>query len=236
LYRSLESDRIIKTVCKLKKRISERFMDSNLNKVCSELLSIAKETEDRCNWIAKKNIFLRIVIGIVIILILGVLTSALLSIKIEGVSLKFAEFVGMLEAGMNAVVIIGAAILFLITVETRFKRSRALKSLHELRVICHVIDMHQLTKDPERTLTIRKNTVSSPKSNLNLFELSRYLDYCTEMLSLIGKIAALYAQKINDPIVINTVNDLEILTTGLSRKIWQKIMVLQVFEKNIKKK
>jgi len=46
------------------------------------------------------------------------------------------------------------------------------------------------------------------------------------MLSLLGKTAALYPQDFDDALVINTVNDIETLTTGLSRKIWQKIMII----------
>ena len=58
------------------------------------------------------------------------------------------------------------------------------------------------------------------------FELSRYLDYCTELLSLTGKVASLYVQDFQDPVALDAVNDIENLTTGLSRKIWQKIMIL----------
>lgn len=58
------------------------------------------------------------------------------------------------------------------------------------------------------------------------FELSRYLDYCSELLSLTGKVAALYVQDFQDPVVLAAVNEIEELTTGLSRKIWQKLMVL----------
>ena len=58
------------------------------------------------------------------------------------------------------------------------------------------------------------------------FELSRYLDYCSEMLALISKIAVLYVQDLTDPVAIDTVDDVEDLTTGLSRKIWQKLTVL----------
>ena len=61
---------------------------------------------------------------------------------------------------------------------------------------------------------------------MSAFELNRYLDYCTEMLSLSGKVAALYIQHFEDPEAVSAVNDLEDLTSGLSRKIWQKIMVL----------
>lgn len=46
------------------------------------------------------------------------------------------------------------------------------------------------------------------------------------MLSLIGKLAALYVQKFDDPVALSAVNDVEQLTTGLARKIWQKIMIL----------
>jgi hypothetical protein len=58
------------------------------------------------------------------------------------------------------------------------------------------------------------------------FELSRYLDYCSEMLSLVGKIAALYVQRFDDPVVLAAVDEIEDLTTGISRKIWQKIMII----------
>jgi len=37
------------------------------------------------------------------------------------------------------------------------------------------------------------------------FELGRYLDYCSEMLSLTGKVAALYAQDLDDPVVVEAV-------------------------------
>jgi len=58
------------------------------------------------------------------------------------------------------------------------------------------------------------------------FEMNRYLDYCSEMLSLTGKVAALYIQDFDDAIALASVNDIESLATGLSRKIWQKLMIL----------
>ena len=57
--------------------------------------------------------------------------------------------------------------------------------------------------------------------------MSRYLDYCSEMLSLIGKVAALYAQHIDDSVALAAVDGIESLTTNLSRKIWQKITMLR---------
>jgi hypothetical protein len=50
------------------------------------------------------------------------------------------------------------------------------------------------------------------------------------MLSLVGKVAALYAVDFEDEVVLAAVNDVENLTTGLSRKIWQKIVILYRFK------
>jgi hypothetical protein len=88
--------------------------------------------------------------------------------------------------------------------------------------------MHQLTKDPERIVARvpEQDTASSPQHAMTRFELGRYLDYCTELLSLISKIAALYVQRFDDEVTLGAVNEVESLTSGLSKKIWQKIMIL----------
>jgi hypothetical protein len=59
-----------------------------------------------------------------------------------------------------------------------------------------------------------------------MFELQRYLDYCSEATAIISKVAALYAQSLEDDVVIRAVNEIEVLCTGLSRKIWQKLIIL----------
>jgi hypothetical protein len=69
-------------------------------------------------------------------------------------------------------------------------------------------------------------TASSPRRTMSRFELTRYLDYCSEMLSLTNKLASLYAQNMPDAVVNDAVNDIEQLTTNLSSKIWQKITIL----------
>ena len=73
-------------------------------------------------------------------------------------------------------------------------------------------------------------TSSSPDRDLTPFELVRYLDYCSEMLSLTAKLAALYAEKLSDPVVLEAVGDIERLTSDLSGKIWQKITIVQSLE------
>jgi hypothetical protein len=44
---------------------------------------------------------------------------------------------------------------------------------------------------------------------------------------LISKIAALYVQGFQDTVLLDAVDDVEDLTAGLSRKIWQKITILE---------
>ncbi len=103
-------------------------------------------------------------------------------------------------------------------------------AIHQLRALAHVIDMHQLTKDPERSFFNEKRTYSSSMQTMNTFELTRYLDYCAEMLSLVSKVAALYTQNFDDTVILTEVNKLENLTTGLSNKIWQKIVIIYRFK------
>lgn len=226
MYRSLDSEKILGTIETLSRRIGERFPGAGLNRVCDELLTIARESQKRTAWIAKPQRSLRFLTGVLVTVIIGGLASLLANASWPRNGFDLVVLVQVSEAGLNVFLLLSAAILFLVTAETRIKRRRALKAIHELRALAHVIDMHQLTKDPERLLARRATTPSSPKHNLSPFELGRYLDYCSEMLSLIGKLAALYVQKFDDPVALAAVNEVEDLTAGLSRKIWQKIMII----------
>ena len=108
----------------------------------------------------------------------------------------------------------------------RFPGSGLQEVCAELRVILHVIDMHQLTKDPTAAVSIGGKTASSPARTLTPYELSRYLDYCSEMMSLTAKVAVLFAQSLPDPIVTEAVSDIERIAAGMSQKVWQKITML----------
>lgn len=226
MYRSLDSEKILATIGTLSRRIAERFPASGLHRVCQELLTVAEESQRRSAWIAKPQRSLRFIAGALVTMIIGVLFLVLANASWPRNGFDLVVLVQVSEASLNVFLLLSAAILFLVTAETRIKRRRALKAIHELRALAHVIDMHQLTKDPERLLARMAETPSSPKQNLSPAELGRYLDYCSEMLSLIGKLAALYVQKFDDPVALAAVNEVEDLTTGLSRKIWQKIMII----------
>ena len=61
---------------------------------------------------------------------------------------------------------------------------------------------------------------------MNAYELTRYLGYCSELLSLLSKIAALHVQRFNDPVTLAAVDELEGLCSSLSGKMWQKILIV----------
>ncbi len=227
-YSSLDPEKVFVTIARLRKRISERFPGSGLSAVCAELETVCAITEERIQWIAKPLWLLRIVRYFLIAGIFAALAVALVQLGVGGFrELGVGEWIQTIEAALNNVILIGVAIFFLWSLETRVKRRRALRSLHELRSIAHVIDMHQLTKDPDRLSKKHVRTSSSPDHALTPYELRRYLDYCSEMLSLTGKVAALYLQTLDEPSVVSTAREIEDLTTGLSRKIWQKIVFLR---------
>jgi hypothetical protein len=133
-----------------------------------------------------------------------------------GVSkIDLQSLVAMLESITNEVVLLVAGIFSLITIEGRIKRQRVIDAITNLRAVAHIIDMHQLTKAP-----------GSSQHGLSNERLARYLDYCSEMLSLVSKIAFLYVNNFDDAAANHSVNELEDLTSGLSRKIWQKITII----------
>jgi hypothetical protein len=222
----LEYDKIIVTLQLLEKRISDRFPNSGLDGVVNDFLIIAKKSKKNIEWISQPHYPMRALSYFVIAIAIVGLAYSFTQIEYNSDIFKLSNIITTSEAFFNEVVLIGAAIFFLITIETRVKRDKTFKFLNELRVIAHVIDMHQLTKDPGMHDDFGNNTENSPPRDLSLFELQRYLDYCTEALSLVGKVAALYAQGLPTEVVVKTVNEIENLSSGLSRKIWQKLIIL----------
>ena len=236
-FKSLDPQKICNTIERLHKRVSERFPDAGLADVCSRLHDISENMKKRAEWIGRPVYWLRAITWFICVAILLMAIAPLFFIFQLGPSLGdlqevdggFAGFVTVLEAGLNDVVLIGAAIFFFLTLETRYKRQRALKAIHELRTVAHIIDMHQLTKDPHRIGRNRvySSTGFSPKLSMTPFQLRRYLEYCSEMLALTGKVAAVYVQEFDDAVALASASELETLTAGLSNKIWQKISILE---------
>ncbi len=223
----LDATKLIDTLDQLCMRIEERFPGSSLYKVARQVHDIGKETDEVTGWIKKPNIWLRILVGGFIAAILLTLGYGLSKVQWTHSSFTVGDIVQIGEAGLNEIVILGAAVLFLVSIENKSKRKKVVQAINRLRSFAHIIDAHQLTKDPHSILEQKKNTAHSPKRKLTPYELGRYLDYCSELLSLTGKIGFLHAQAFDDPMTVQAVNELESLVNGLSQKIWQKIMIIQ---------
>jgi hypothetical protein len=227
VYRTLDYRCIVTTLETLGNRIRERFPESSLGRVSGELLEFARQSGERIDRLRRPYWWLRFGIAMVIVVIIAVtLTAVLLSMEVSRRADNVFTLLQGLDAAVNELILLAIAFYFLFSLEGRLKRREALKGLHQLRSIAHVIDMHQLTKDPEVVVAPAAATPSSPQRTMTPFELCRYLDYCSELLSLISKLAALHVQYLRDPVVLGAVNDVEELTDGLSRKIWQKINIV----------
>ncbi len=223
----LEIREITPTIDRLYNRINDRFPGSGLGNVCAHLHELSKETPQIVRQINKPHYGIRFLIAFIILVLVVGIAFSIMQCDWGIRKMTLANFVQLTEAALNELVIIGAGIIFMVTFETRHKRMRVVRAVNRLRSFAHIIDAHQLTKDPDRTAQISVPTTHSPKSTLSDYQLGRYLDYCSEMLSLVSKLGFLYVQNFHDPIANDAVNDLENLTNGLSRKIWQKIMILK---------
>lgn len=227
MYRALDANNIITTAKELHQRIGQRFPASGLRKVAEELLAEAQQASHTAHWLATPNIRIRVVSVLIIVAMFVVAASTLLALnrRVELFS-SVSDFLQGVDAAVNDLILIGAATYFLLGWETRLKRKRALRAIHVLRSFAHIIDMHQLTKDPERPTAIKAVAPASPTRTMTPIDLTRYLDYCSEMLSIISKIAALYVQNFDDAVTLAAVDEVEDLTGSLSQKMWQKIMIL----------
>jgi hypothetical protein len=234
MYRTLQPEKIVATLDKLHARINQRFPDKGLARVCLQLGEVARKSHERAEAIARPAYALRFATALMILAGLAMLAYvAGLLIANTKASQDMFSTIQAVDATFNIVILTGATIFFLVSLEERLKRRKALRALNELRTFVHVIDMHQLTKDP--LMIDGPSTPDSPVRDMTPFELTRYLNYCSEMLSLTDKLAALYAQSTSDAVIIDAVSDLSSLTTNLSAKIWQKLTLVQAEHRELER-
>ncbi len=194
--------------------------------MAADLIQVGDSTAHLMGFLARPNWPIRLAVLAIIVVIGALLVTLVATLKLPTGIDGLASAVQAAESLINDLVFLGIAVFFLTSLEDRLKRRRALESLHRLRSIAHIVDMHQLTKDPDRVASPEADTASSPRRTLTPTELGRYLDYCSEMLSVTGKLAALHAQHFNDSVTLGAVNEIENLCTAMSNKIWQKITML----------
>lgn len=219
----LEPAKLQAAIQQVEARIGARFPGSGLAGLAASLAAIAADALARSARIRAADWKLRLVSFVLLGSMALLLAFAIQHARPPPEQIEAFQLAQGIDALLSALVLCGAAAAFVVTLEVRAKRKKALEALHELRVLAHVIDLHQLGKDPERQLT--SEAAAAPAAG-SAAELSRYLNECSDLLALIGKVAAFYVQGFHDGVVLTTVNEIEELTNGLSRKIWQKLTLL----------
>ena len=226
---TLHAEAVAETVRRLRDRIAERFPERDLVRVADELLGLVGRVTVDASAVRGRIRIARVVSRVLIVTIaLG--TVVALWLAVDGARGDAGpdglDWLPLIETTINDLVFAAIAVFFLYTFPERLQRGDLLKLLHRLRSLAHIVDMHQLAKDPERLRPGFRPTGSSADVHLDRDQMERYLNYCSELLSLVGKTAALCAEESRDAVVLETVRSIEELTLGMSRKIWQKISVL----------
>lgn len=227
-YQRLDAEAVKATVDRLTTRIHTRFPERNLSQVSRSLSRAIDELliRPQSRW----PVGLRYASRVLTFVLVGALCIAVAVMTGQATRAQQPEsvweWVQIAESMINDIVFVGIAVFFLWQLPLRWERARDLAALHRLRSLAHVIDMHQLTKDPDRLRSDFRRTPVTVDLNLTAGELSNYLEYCSEMLSLVGKTAALFAEHTQDNTVLQTVDSIEDLSSAMAREIWQKIALL----------
>jgi hypothetical protein len=221
--RQLREDKLLETVEQIRQRICERFPDSGLSQVAAEIVQITREALVRAETIRRPNLWLRA--GLVLLGVIAAAGAVTYAETRTDQTPLLQTVLQFLDAAKGSAAVLTALAIFLVTLETRLKRRRALQAVRELRAMAHIIDMHQLTKDPDRFGHPTQPIVVSRRP-MDADAMGRYLHFCTELLAVVSKIGQLYVQDFPDAAAQTAVDHFEGLATGLSSKIWQKLMIL----------
>lgn len=231
MFERLQADKILATVRRLHARILQHFPEAGLTQVAAEFASLAEASPERIALLYRRNLALRALIVVLLAAIVGVAALFMTTWFADREhSLEVARDVGGLiqaiESVLGAAFFLSAAIVSIVTLEKRHIRVRVVRAMQELRAMAHIVDLHQLQKDPELFVIERGPGEAREHAELSIGEMTRYLDFCTELLSLLGNVAVLYAQPSHDPTVHAAADDVQQLSGNLANKIWQKIMIL----------
>jgi hypothetical protein len=230
MYRTLDPDKLLATIRLFRQRIEKVFPESGLSAVSAELEDTARDCFAEVARQKRPLWGLRTAVAVAVLLLLLLPLEIFWLLRFPLKFSSFGEFVQATDAGFNVVLLLAGAAIFLVSVENRVKRRGALRVLHELRSLAHVVDMHQLSKDPMFDVSVLddgKRLSDRPKAIKEAQDLWYYLSFSTDLLAVIGKLAACFAQSETDRTVLDTVNEIETVSTALSRKIWQKLSLVR---------
>jgi hypothetical protein len=225
----LSPEHVGATVAHLERRIQARFGERGLTKAARDLghliVLVQSEADQARDRIRRTTLIARAVSITIVAATVFALAFSLRSAVLHGLA-RTTDWVPLVESVINDLVFAAIAVVFLWAFPERLERRTLFRLLHTLRSLAHVIDMHQLSKDPEQLSPTYTPTEQSIVHGLDADQLYHYLTYCSEMLSLTAKTSALCGEYSTDSVVLETISYLETLTTELSEKIWQKISLL----------
>lgn len=119
-YRQLDAGQTIETLDTLKNRIRERFEGTSLERVADELSDIARESREKIAWIDRPHFGLRLAVVVVLVLAVGLIAFGLNELlKNQAEEFGLSDTIGLIEAATNEVILVGAALLFLFSLEVR---------------------------------------------------------------------------------------------------------------------
>eukprot|EP01037_Dinobryon_pediforme_P020029 gene20029-20559_t len=165
-YRRLDPGLVVETIGQLQARIEARFPRSELAGVCAELQRLGEESRRRARSFARPNWLLRLAVLVVMAGALAVIGLVGLELDLDPGTRNLFSLIPSIDAFFNVTVLVGATCFSLFTIEARLIRARAATALRPLRAIIHVIDMHQLTKDPSVDGVAHPATPVSPPHDL----------------------------------------------------------------------
>ncbi|TIW35285.1 MAG: hypothetical protein E5V62_12120, partial [Mesorhizobium sp.] len=177
-YRTLDPKLIIETAERLEERVAERFPDAGLRGVAAELVSLSRDLAKGAKALEAPLWWLRGLIAAAVIAgaLVFVFVGTILPLDRLSRTSDALQSVQGIEASLNMIILAVIGFLALIRTEERIKRKQVFRQLHGLRSLIHVIDMHQLTKDPATLSANFKPTSHSPARITNAADLARYLD------------------------------------------------------------
>jgi len=228
-YRNLDHDKLLGSIESISQRILALFPPSGLGEVSVELLAAARHCLAEAREIKKPLWKLRAVVAasVAALMLLPALPAFGMNFPLQFETLS--EFLQATDAGFNILLLLAGGVLFLISMESRIKRNRTLRALNELRSLAHVVDMHQLSKDPgvQADPLAPRLPGRRPPVIRNQGDLWHYLSFCGDLLAVLGKLAACFAEAVTDRSVLDSINEIEMLCTALSRKIWHKMSIVR---------
>ena len=228
-YRTLDPKLIIETAEKLDLRVAERFPDAGLRKVSAELVSLSRDLAVAAKALAEPIWWLRAVVGAIFLAgaAMFLFVGTILPLDRFSSGDDVLELVQGIEASLNTMILAVLGVLALVRVEDWIKRKQRVHAAARAALADPRHRHASAHQGSGRAVAEFQADPAFAGAQPNSQDLARYLDYCSEMLSITGKLAALFAQSVNDEVVINAVNDIEALGSNLSRKIWQKITLIE---------